>query len=1065
MPLSDMVIRSKLIPPQPQRAIFHRPRLRAKLADSVNHPLTVVHASTGFGKTTALIELSSLYPQVYWYDITETDRDPTVFIAHLLSALLPHPDPLLERLEKDGIAASQGVMTALINLLTTDLEEDAVLIMDDFHLVNKVSDISKWLEQLVEHRPPHLRIAFACREIPETPAFIRWRVKGSVLIVEQADLSFTQDEILGLFSEHHRFVITPDQAATLFTYTDGWIIALEMIWQRIQASRSKKLDNILSELPSALSDIFNFLAQEVLMRQAEPVQQFLLSSSVLRQMDANICNQLLGISDCQEILQQLSERGLFISTVDNVIYRYQRLFQDFLLSQAMKTPHLVDDLHRKAAEYFSTSGDIEEAIYHFLTCADYSAAAGLIDSIGRKLLSHGRLRTLATWIEQLDEAQMEQYPSLYLLHGDVLRLMSKFEEALTCYNHAYRIYLHLKDPLGRSQALRSEAQVYLDTIRPLKASSLLEEAVALLEPQEHPAEVSELLDQLAENKLNLGKPQEALALHQEANMLRSESGPDDIYLEARSLLRTGRLSEGVTLLESSGALEEETLSQRPQRFHRETSLLLALTHLMLGNVKKGEFFARQGIEVGHQLDSPFVEAVGWMRLGHAYQIYPQIPWRTSRTQKAVDYYHRAIELVRPFNVMRVQVEPLWGLCRYYGYQGNIAQAKIYADQAIEIAKTSGDYWFAALLSTTMGTAFTLAGRETEAEDWLQNGLEGFVQVGDSFGQATTNCARVLNQWLNGSKSDAVKDFAKIVPALREFNFGFVLTRASLLGVQNPQVFTPLLIESQRQGVEIDWISQLLKEHSLEGVDFHPGYGLQVRTLGPFEVWRGDDLLSPHDWQREKARQLFQFLITNRGKWFTREQLSDRLWPQLDPEGSVQNLKVALNALNRALEPMRDTGRAPFFVARRETLYGLNPAAQICLDVDDFSELCASPKEEDWAEALSLYQADYLAEYQDESWTDDYRGRLRDVYFATAQRLLKSYFIREMWDSAIKVSHDILALDACNEYATQMLMQCHAARGNRATVNAVYQRCAAVLREELDVEPSPETTRLWQQLTK
>lgn len=170
-------------------------------------------------------------------------------------------------------------------------------------------------------------------------------------------------------------------------------------------------------------------------------------------------------------------------------------------------------------------------------------------------------------------------------------------------------------------------------------------------------------------------------------------------------------------------------------------------------------------------------------------------------------------------------------------------------------------------------------------------------------------------------------------------------------------------------------------------------------------------------------------------------------------------------MNRALEPMRDPGRAPFFVTRRETLYGLNPAAQICLDVDDFSELCASPNEDDWAEALSLYEADYLAEYQDESWMGDTRGRLRDVYFATAQRLLNAYFMREMWDSAIKVSHEILALDACNETATQMLMQCHAARGNRATVNAVYQRCVAVLREELDVDPSPETTRLWQQLTK
>ncbi len=1059
-----MVIRSKLIPPQPQRAIFQRPRLHEKLTESFDHPLTVIHAGTGFGKTSALIELSRQYPRVYWYDITETDRDPTVFIAHLISALLPNPEPLLRRLEQDGISAAQGVITALLNQLTTDLEEDAVLVMDDFHIVNKVPDIGRWLEQLVERRPPRLRISIACREVPETPAFIRWRVKGSVLILEQSDLSFTQDEILALFSEHHHFPITSEQAAALFTYTDGWIIALEMIWQRIQASHSKKLDNILSALPSALSEIFNFLAQEVLMRQAEPVQQFLVHTSVLRRMDAKCCNALLDITDSQEILQLLNEKGLFISTVDDIVYRYQRLFQDFLSNQAMKTPELVANLNRKAAKYYTESGDIEEAIFHQLACGDHASAARLIDSIGRDMLNLGRLRTLAYWIGELDERQMEQYPSLHLLHGDVLRLMSRFEEAVTAYNHAYSIYLQQKDPLGRSQALRSKAQVYLDTIRPLKASSLLEEAIALLEPQEHPSEVAELLDQLAENKLNLGIPLEALALHQEASMLRSESGPDDIYLEARSLLRTGRLQQGIAVLESSGLLDQEARRQRPQRFHREMSLLLALTHLMMGNVKRGEYFARQGIEVGQKLDSPFVEAVGWMRLGHAYQIYPQLSWRSTHTQKAVEFYQRSIELVRAFNVMRVQVEPLWGLCRFYGYQGNLAQAKIYADQAIDIAQTSGDLWFVALLNTSMGTAFTLEGKPDKAEEWLQNGLERFIQAGDIFGEATTRCAQVLNSWLNGLKSEAVQTFAQVVPLLREHDFGFILTKASMLGVQNPQIYLPLLIESQRQGLESDWIAQLIKDLGLENAEYHPGYGLEVRTLGPFEVWRDGEQVSPHDWQREKARQLFQFLVTNRGKWFTREQLSDRLWPHLDIDGSGQTLKVALSALNHALEPMRDPGRAPFFVARRENLYGLNPAAQICVDIDDFNELCTSPKEEDWAEALELYQADYLSENVAEPWADDMRSRLRDVYFVTAQRLLKAYLFREMFDSAIKVSHDILALDPCNEYAVQMLMQCHAARGNRATVNAVYQRCVSVLHDELDVEPSIETTRLWKQLT-
>ena len=1065
MSSSDRIMRSKLIPPQQQQAIFQRSRLQEKLAQSARYPLTVVHAGTGFGKTTALVELASHYPHVFWYDISESDQDPVVFISHLVAALLPNPKTLLDRLEQDGLSGARGIITTLINQLTTDLEEDAVLILDDFHHISGISEIGKWIEELVDHRPPHLKIALSSRQMPETPAFIRWRVKRNVLIIDQADLSFNEEEIRQLFSIHHQYSITNEEAAALFSYTDGWIIALEMIWQRIQASHSRNLEKILKALPSALTELFTFLAQEVLMRQPVAVQHFLLQSSILRQMEPSICNSLLEIENSREILEQLVSMGLFTSTADNEHYHYQRLFQDFLQSQVMKTPNLFRHLHLKAAQILSESGNDEEAIFHYLSGEDGLAAARMIDTIGKQMLDQGRLTTLSAWFDQIPLHELENTPSLFLLHGDVLRLMSNFEEALNNYNQADRLFLLQKDAYGRSKALRGKAQVYLDTIRPLKASSLLEEALVLLEPQEFPTEVAELLDALAENKLNLGKPQEALALHQEASLLHNESETDGIYLEARSMLRTGRLFEGVSLLESSGLLDEETRKARPQRFHREMSLLLSLIHLMLGNVKQGEHFAIKGIELGRQLDSPFVEAVGLMRLGHASQIYPQLPWRTSRTEKALEYYQRAIELVRPFNVMRVQVEPLWGLSRYYGYQGNLPQARLYVDQAIEIAESSGDYWFVALLNTTMGTSYALAGRAPEAEEWLFKGIEGFTSVADRFGLATSKCAVILNQWLNGSRIKAMEQLEQLIPLLQSGNYGFIFTRPSMLGVQDPQIFLPMLIESQRQGLENAWVQQFLHDNGLEGVDFHPGYGLQVRTLGHFDVWRGTTPIAPHDWQREKARHVFQFLITNRGKWFTREQLSDRLWPELDSDGSIQNIKVVLNALNHALDPDRDAGKSPFFVVRRENLYGLNPVAQICVDADDFLELSASSQEEDWAEALSLYQADYLDECLDDAWCVNYRNRLKDIFLTTAQRYLKACLLQERWDTAIKVSHDVLEMDSTNEFAYQVLMKCHAARGNRSTVNAVYQRCVAALHTELDVEPSPETTRLWQQLTK
>jgi DNA-binding SARP family transcriptional activator len=1060
-----MVIRSKLLPPQPHRGIFHRERLQTLLKGTYGAPLTLIHAGTGFGKTTALLELSALYPRVFWYQITEPDRDPMLFLAHLLSACTPGSTDLLQRLENGGHNAAPAVVTALLNQLTLDLEEDAVLILDDYHLVSDVIDINHWMEQLVENRPPRLHIAFASRKIPETPSFVRWRVKAALLIIDQTDLSFSVDEINTLFAELYHFPITPEQAQNIFNYTDGWIIALQMIWQRIQISRSKLLDRILAELPTQLSEIFNFLAQEVLHRQPEEIQEFLLSSAVLRQLDSNACNALLGIENSAEILRSLVEKGLFTFSVNDINYRYQRLFQDFLLDQVKNDQKRVINLHKKAAEYFISVNDAEEAIYHLFSCGENDTAASLIESTGPRFLEIGRLRTISKWIEKLDDALLDQHPRIRLLQGDVQRFRSQFEDAINSYSRAEKIFARQKDSHGRSRALRSMAQVYLDTIRPLKASSLLEEALALLEPQEYPSEVADLMDQLAENKLNMGKPDEARAMHKEASMLRSESDPDDIYLEARAFLRTGRLIQAVDQFEVYHPEQLDLQANlRPQRFHREMPLLLSLVHLMLGNVDKGEHFARQGVEIGRRLDSPFVEAVGLMRLGHAAQLKLQRPWQVRPAEESRDYYLRSMDLVKPFNVMRVQVEPLWGLCRYYGYQGHIAEAKRLADQAIDIAESSGDSWFVALLQTTMGTSYSLAGEYTLAQKWLNKSVARFHDVGDVFGQAAARVACVFNHWQNGSSLDAVKEFAAAVPMLKKENFGFLLTRPSLLGLQEMQPLLPMLLEAFRNGIEKDWLNSLPHGLDLRNLDYHPGYGLAIRTLGKFDVWRGKVLTSPRDWQREKARQLFQFFISNNGKWTSREQLADRLWPDLDAEASTQNLKVALNALTRALEPLREPGQAPFFITRRDTLYGVNPSANIAIDTEDFTQLATSDNIEDLRSAHAIYQGDYLAENTSESWSDALREELREIYLQSGNRLARLLFDAGQWDESMRICHDLLVVDACSEPAFRTLMRCHAARGNRSAVHSVFQRCTAALREELDVEPSSETIDLFRQLT-
>ena len=1059
-----MVIKSKLIPPQPRRDLFRRNKLQEKFKASLSYPLTLIHAGTGFGKTTALVELCGYYRQVLWYTITEPDRDPALFLAHLISAFFPGSSSLLDRIESEGILSFPGILTALINQLMADLEEDTIFVLDDYHLVSDVPDISRWVEQLVENHPPRLHIAIATRKVPDTPAFVRWRVKNELLMIDQDDLAFDKDEISRLYTDHYGFLINPDQAESLFAYTDGWIIALQMVWQRLQSSPVKLLDPILAQLPTSFTEVFYFLAQEVLMQQPEEVRNFLVATSVLRQLDAEACDAILGMMDSAAVLKQLVDRGLFTFSVDETTFRYQRLFQDFLTDQGRKDPEKVLSLHKSAAAYYQKVGNLEEAIYHLLSCDDQEAAARLIESVSPGLLGSGRLRTIAKWIESLDEQHLNKHTSLWLISGDVKRLRSNFDGAISDYTRAEKIFRKQRNLIGRSRSLRNQAQVYLDTIRPLAASSLLEEAISLLEPQEHPIEVAGLLDQLAENKLNLGKPAEARLLHNEASMLRSESDPDDIYLEARALLRTGRLHEAVTLMEDyTTLLKDKETGQRAQRFHREVPLLLSLIHLMLGNVEQGEEYARQGITIGKQLDSPFVEAVGWMRLGHAHQLYPQVPWRASRLVTAAHCYQHAIDLVRPFNVVRVQVEPLWGLARLHGYQGNLEEARRYTDQAIEIADGAGDQWFVALLNCTMGTAYVLAGKD-EASQWLERSQEVFREVDDVYGQAAATTSTLLHKWKSGGCREALDLLESSAPQFKQNSTSIVLTRPTHVGLQDTQAIVPLLVNAFKEGIEKEWIRQLVPEIDLAATDAHPGYGLSIRSLGQYQVWRGAELTNPRDWQREKARQLMQFFIHNRGKWFTREQLSDALWPDLDEDSSVQNLKVALNALNRALEPHREPGQNPFFILRRENAYGLNPAACIHLDADDFLTLSSSDAPENLREALNVYQGDYLSDTFD-SWPTETREHFRERYLLAAQKLANWHLEAGGCDEAMRICHEILSTDPCNEPAFKILMRCHAARGNRAAVHSVYQRCEHILEEDLGVAPSKETADLYQSLIK
>ena len=1039
----------------------------------MDYPLTIVQAGTGYGKTSVLASLAAIVDNMFWYTITDLDRDPLLFLTHLLAAFEQKgkkwSNPSFSILEENNGRVDPAVLTPMLNALTTGLTTEAVLVLDDYHLVQGIPEIAELVCTLIEYHPPNLHIVVSTRQTPPFDNLPRWRAKGQVLILGRNELAFTNEEIEALFSQYYGYQLLPQQVAALEAETEGWIIALQLIWQSLQSESSPSLENVLERLPDSLEALFDYLAPEVLALQSQEVQCFLINTSVLDQMDPAACDTLLATcstppsTSSAVMLRHLYETGLFINAIGEGTYRYQHMFQTFLQSRLKNDPERLRILHECAANHYENKGQPEDAIFHLLKAGLFDLAARKIEATGPDLVRLGRLDSLMGWMAQLPEGIHVHRPALNLLAGDGLRLKADFEHALERYQAAEKMYTARNDNLGRSQSLRGQAQVYLDTLRPLKADALLEEALRLLEPQEYRQETAALYEQIAENKLNLGYPQQAQVLHAEAQMLRADADPGDLYLEARALLRTGNLEEAQRLLEIREKEERQASADRPPRFHRETVLLLSLVCILRGDQAAAERLARDGIAIGQALHSDFVQAVGYMRLGHALESRPSPPWQSQNNDEAIACYRKSIELVQPFKVTRVMVEPFWGLCHVFGYHEDLQQALENSLRAIEAAEQAGDVWIGNLVKISLGSSYALAGQPRQAATWLEQAAQGFEQVGDTYEWTAALIWLALNSWWQGDASTAAEYLKPLLPVARDRHFDELLIHRTYLGLNDDQAFLPLLIEAQRAGIEVEYTQLLVKTAGLEMLQDHPGYTVSVRTLGEFSAWRGSTLITNQEWQREKARQLFQLFIVHRDQFLQREQIIEMLWPDRPADAALRDFKVALNSAHHALEPARPKDALPFFITRHGNSYGINPKAGWYIDAYRFEDLASSSDMGDLEQAIALFQDSFLPECRYEDWTIPYREQLDELYLKAADQLAYHWLVNQDWAKAVEICLAAIAHEPSWEPAYRQLIQAYIGQGNYPQAQATYKRCLDTLRNELNIEPSPETRILLDQL--
>jgi DNA-binding SARP family transcriptional activator/uncharacterized protein (DUF1810 family) len=891
-------------------------------------------------------------------------------------------------------------------------------------------------------------------------------VKGEALEITEKDLAFTASEISGLFSGPYQHELTAAQVKAVLERTEGWIIALEMIWHALREGLS--LPELFTRTPSSLESVFDYLAHEVLGKQEQYVTDFLLDVSALSELDPDVCGYVSGRDDSESILSRLSTAGLFVYATDagQGTFRFHNLLRTFLRRQARRDRMRWAECNRKAAAYYGDRGQDTRVVDHLLAAGEYDGAARELIKRAPELVQSGRFDALAYWVGEMPGEVLEAYPDLLLRRADVYRLSSNYRDALAWYSMAEDIFAGRSDAAGRSRALKGKAMVYLDTVEPALSDSLLSQALLLL-PEEERLERATLLRMMAESKTNQGQMQEALKLVRQAEQLISAAMEDE--LDIRVHLRTGRLGTALASLQRRAGEEQGNVDGRlraeergrPARSHRETQLLLSLVYSLIGEGEQARTCAETAIQLGRDLKSPFVEAVGYMRLGHACHISP-----SAKGPSAEACYRRALEMCDEIKVTRGRAEPLMGLALVHAMSDDLAHAEKEAAEALEICRSAGDEWLAGFVQIAMGAGMAVTAHDAGAASWLAEAKETFARVGDEY------CAVVCDLWLAvlALRSRDAKMLRGILDGLfksiRTHSYEFLFTKRTLFGPADLGILAPLLVEAVRLGIDREHVAWLHSATGLPSVEYHPGYTLHVRTLGRFVLFRGTEEVSSREWQREKARSLFQLLIVNRKRYLHRDQILDALWPGLDSDAASSHFKVVFNAMLNVIEPGRPPRLNSFLINREGPLYGLNPLSGAWVDADEFESLVAkagrlAPFDPQGAcdlyrSAISLYRGDFLQECLYEDWAIAERERLLAVYLRAAQSFAELLYGGHEIEECIEVCEFVLTRDLCWEEAYRLLMLCYLERGNRSMALRAYERCEAALGSEMGVNPSRDT---------
>ena len=409
--------------------LIDRGDLLAALDRAAAQTVTIISAPAGSGKTSLVRAWAAAQGERRRLAVLQVQRDQQdaqQFWLGLLDAVrgataaTGRPGPPAATPEFNPPAMVDRVLAEL-----ADASPGITLIIDDLHELNSPEALAQ-LTRLLTSLPGGAHAMLTTRHDLRL-GLHQLRLAGELAEIRAVDLRFTERETRLLLAASG-IELSESGAALLHQRTEGWAAGLRLA--AISLAGHPDPERFVAEFSGSDRTIAEYLIAEMLERQPADVQDLLLRTSLLDQVNGELADLLTGRSGSERMLLALADANAFVLPLDpeRTWFRYHHLFGDLLRLELRRTlPTEVPELHRRAAGWFIRQGRVVDAIRHTQAAGDWTVAARLLADHSFSLTLDGQAQTMQALVRAFPSG--EDHPELALVRAGADLIQGHLDEA------------------------------------------------------------------------------------------------------------------------------------------------------------------------------------------------------------------------------------------------------------------------------------------------------------------------------------------------------------------------------------------------------------------------------------------------------------------------------------------------------------------------------------------------------------------------------------------------------------------------------------------------------------